>query len=244
LFCFLSQEDLILRQTIESSDCQWKWPVIAKAIPGRSGKQCRERYLNHLKPSLKLDSWSLMEDARLYHVYHSAGSKWAMIAKLLPGRTDNSVKNRFHHLSRRLEKRFAHDDNSTNDTTTSLAAATTQQKLERKLLDSSLFRRIKVDNLELKCVIAHAMHKATPKAIQDPDDQKKIGPFRPCKSAGEMCKRCNLQIPSTQTGRLVCETTLWCYTCAHISPHMGCGDLARAVHWIGKLSSKDQVLKL
>jgi hypothetical protein len=208
--------------------------VIAKAIPGRSGKQCRERYLNHLKPSLKLDSWSLMEDARLYHVYHSAGSKWAMIAKLLPGRTDNSVKNRFHHLSRRLEKRFANDD-TTNNNAITLAAATTQQ-VERKLLDSSLFRRIKVDNLELKCIVAHASHKATPKAIQDMDDKKKIGPFRQCKSAGETCKRCNLQIPSTQTGRLVCETTLWCYTCAHISPHMGCGDLVRAVHLIGKLS--------
>ena len=81
-----------------------KWSYVAKFIKDRTGKQCRERYVNHLKPQVKNDSWSPVEDAHVFRMFKCFGSKWALMAKLLRGRTDNSIKNRFHHIRRRLEK--------------------------------------------------------------------------------------------------------------------------------------------
>ena len=81
-----------------------KWSHVAKFVKDRTGKQCRERYVNHLKPQVKNDSWSPVEDAHVFRMFKCYGSKWALMAKALQGRTDNSIKNRFHHLRRRLEK--------------------------------------------------------------------------------------------------------------------------------------------
>lgn len=72
------------------------WASIAAKIPGRNGKQARERWKNHLDPRLKKTKWTKAEDALLYHYYTRLGSKWSAIARKLPGRSDNDVKNRFN----------------------------------------------------------------------------------------------------------------------------------------------------
>lgn len=41
---------------------QVKWSVVASRLPGRIGKQCRERWFNHLDPSIKKGEWSPEED--------------------------------------------------------------------------------------------------------------------------------------------------------------------------------------
>lgn len=71
-----------------------KWSEIANQLPGRIGKQCRERWFNHLDPGINKGDWSEEENLFLFRAQQQFGNRWCDIAKSLPGRTENAVKNR------------------------------------------------------------------------------------------------------------------------------------------------------
>jgi hypothetical protein len=66
-----------------------KWSKIADALPGRIGKQCRERWHNHLDPNVSKKAWSEEEDRMILEFHSTVGNRWSEIAKQLPGRYVN-----------------------------------------------------------------------------------------------------------------------------------------------------------
>ena len=67
----------------------------------RNGKQCRERWLTALDPSINKQQWTLKDDLEFLEKWMEFGNKWRVIASNIPGRTESQVKNRFKLLLRR-----------------------------------------------------------------------------------------------------------------------------------------------
>jgi len=93
-------EDRILRLAIQKEGTA-RWARVAAMLPGRTGKQCRERWHNHL--GITKEAWAPEEDRRVIELHQKLGNRWADIAKYLDGRTDNAVKNRWNSALRHMQ---------------------------------------------------------------------------------------------------------------------------------------------
>lgn len=92
------------------------WITVAMMIPGRNSKQCRERWMGHLSPSIVKHNWTVEEDQILISQHSLIGNKWTLIATMLPGRSAINVKNRWNCLkkSRTLTRKYNLNDTKLN----------------------------------------------------------------------------------------------------------------------------------
>lgn len=100
---FSELEDKLIREQIEIVG-EGNWTLVAKAVPGRTARQCRERWVNYLSPNVDNSPWTSEEDKKLEKLVDSLGKKWSLIAKHFPKRTDVLIKNRYTLLYRRKSR--------------------------------------------------------------------------------------------------------------------------------------------
>jgi hypothetical protein len=92
-----SEDQSLISLVRQNGAC--KWQSIASLMPGRTARQCRDRFMNYLTPNLSRDPWTTGEDQVLLEKFKEVGPHWSRIAPFLPGRSANAVKNRWYtHL--------------------------------------------------------------------------------------------------------------------------------------------------
>ena len=107
-------EDDLLRKAVNSFGDK-NWDDIAKEVPGRNARQCKERYTNNLDPTICKEKWTEEEDKAIIDLVEKIGKRWTQISVTLCGRPANSIKNRWKALERKGKTRVEISENTKSD---------------------------------------------------------------------------------------------------------------------------------
>ncbi|OHS92939.1 hypothetical protein TRFO_40716 [Tritrichomonas foetus] len=104
---FLEEEDNLLLLLVKKYGAR-HWNKIAKLMPNRTGRQCRDRYANYLEKHLTNDPWTPKEDKLLIEKVREFGTHWSVITSFFVGRSANNIKNRWYsyHAKSKIAKKY------------------------------------------------------------------------------------------------------------------------------------------
>jgi hypothetical protein len=98
------EEDSLLESLIKAEKLRWGQIAatlnaeIHRSVNVRTGKQCKERWNNHLNPHINRGRWEASEELFLLELYQAQGNRWCVISKELPTRTESNIKNKIKSL--------------------------------------------------------------------------------------------------------------------------------------------------
>jgi hypothetical protein len=100
---FTAREDSLLREVISLGRCR-DWSDVARNLPGRNTRQCRERWNNYVNPNLTSLPWTYEEEALLISKHAELGSQWQAMIRWFPKRSKNQIKNHWLAIERQMER--------------------------------------------------------------------------------------------------------------------------------------------
>ncbi|KAK8885744.1 hypothetical protein M9Y10_041197 [Tritrichomonas musculus] len=138
---FTEFEDQKLRELVEQFGPR-RWRRIAQLMPGRTARQCRDRYCNYLSPDFYNEKWTDEEDNLLIEKHKELGPQWVKIAAFFPGKNANNIKNRWNYRVSRMvqqkEKDQENDKTAGNQTDNEKNVPSTINKLHEIRTNSIL----------------------------------------------------------------------------------------------------------
>jgi hypothetical protein len=99
---FTAKEDEALESAVRTFGPN-DWDTFATQLPGRSTRQCRERWCTYLAPDVNRTPWTADEDRLLFDVQRMHGPKWGILVRFFCNRTQNNIKNRWYTIWRKAE---------------------------------------------------------------------------------------------------------------------------------------------
>ena len=100
---FTLLEDQRLKELVAQFGAR-RWQAIAQHMPGRTGRQCRDRYSNYLSPAFYNVKWTAEDDELLLQKHEEFGPQWTKLMSFFPGKTANNIKNRWNYSVSRLKE--------------------------------------------------------------------------------------------------------------------------------------------